>query len=318
MKSWQKWLGTGVGLLLIGYFLIFLLQTLETHDLDALLKPGMALAILAAALVCALLIPLAGFAWSILLHSMGCNWKPAKLTAIIGFTQLAKYVPGNIAQHIGRTTAALVNGMPPSMYLSSVVAETILLLIASLLVGVLSMSLSSTPIPLVGIPLTETAVSFAAILATSLILFAIVLRYSPSLLRWFANAKGKTKLTIPIPSKLASTQAFGLYCIAYLLLGVALCIIAKQHGGLVEPDFFTLPSSFALAWLAGYLAPGVPAGLGVREGAMAILLSNAGPSEYILTVIVAARLATIIADAISFLLSIAIMKSSNVRTGTCP
>ncbi|MCA1804598.1 MAG: hypothetical protein LC646_04465 [Xanthomonadaceae bacterium] len=264
MKSWQKWLGTGVGLLLIGYFLIFLLQTLETHDLDALLKPGMALAILAAALVCALLIPLAGFAWSILLHSMGCNWKPAKLTAIIGFTQLAKYVPGNIAQHIGRTTAALVNGMPPSMYLSSVVAETILLLIASLLVGVLSMSLSSTPIPLVGIPLTETAVSFAAILATSLILFAIVLRYSPSLLRWF------------------------------------------------------LPSSFALAWLAGYLAPGVPAGLGVREGAMAILLSNAGPSEYILTVIVAARLATIIADAISFLLSIAIMKSSNVRTGTCP
>lgn len=307
MKRWHKWFGTCAGLLLLGYFIYFSLQTFKNHDLSALLRPELALAVLTAAFLCALLIPLAGLAWSILLRSMGSNWSPVRLSAIIGFTQMAKYVPGNVAQHIGRTTVALVGGMPPYAYFTSIAAESILLLIASFFVGLLSMSLSSAPMPILGI-CTDTTVIIAVTLTASAIIASVFFRYAPSLLDRFFSSKKLNQFSIPIPKKIAIVKAFGLYCIAYALLGISLWIIAYCHGGFRNADIFTLTASFALAWLAGYLSPGVPAGLGVREGAMAILLSNTGPGEHVLTIIIAARFATIIADALSFVISVAIIK----------
>ncbi|MHB8534985.1 MAG: lysylphosphatidylglycerol synthase domain-containing protein [Sulfuricaulis sp.] len=314
MKPWHRRIGTLSGLLLTGYFLYFAFKTYDVHNLSALLRTKSLLAVTGAALIIALIIPLSGLAWSILLSSISCYWKTKRLITILGFTQLAKYVPGNVAQQIGRTTVALVGGMPPSAFISSVLTETILIIAASLFVGFLSMTLSPIPIPLSVIQLPDTPLFLAAILALSALLLILLFKNAPSIIRHLPRPKKWQKLTLPIPGTRAIGLAFGLYCIAYLLLGLALWLIATCQGGLPNADIFTFTASFTLAWLAGYLALGAPAGLGVREGAMLVLLSNAGPSEHVLTIIIAARLATILSDAFVFALSVYSMRSSKGKT----
>lgn len=309
MKSWKKWVGTGTGILFSGYFLFFALKTFSAHDISALLKTDCLLAIICAALLNALLVPLAGLAWSILLHSMGSHWKATQLIAIIGFTQIAKYVPGNIAQHIGRTTIALINGMPSSLFLSSVLAESVLLLSASVFIGSLSISLSPIPIPAFDLQSTNIINISICILVASAVVVPVLIKYMPHLVRRFSHTQDKNSLTIPAPTAGAAAQAFALYCLSYLVLGFSLWIIATRHGGLDNVNIFSLTASFTLAWLAGYLTPGAPAGLGVREGALVLLLANTGPAEHVLTVVIAARFATILSDAISFAFSAYLMKS---------
>lgn len=309
MKSWKKWLGAIAGLIFSIYFLRFAYETFSVYNFDALLRPDLLFAIFWASILNVLLIPLAGTAWSILLHSMNSQWQPYNLSVMIGFTQIAKYVPGNIAQHIGRTTVALVHGMPAAFFVSSVLAESILLLSASLVIGILSLSLSPIPLLVEHLPFTNRLKVFVFILSALAVSLMLLIKYVPNLIRRFSCTEKNASFSIPVPTISAAAKAFALYCLSYLVLGISLWTIASRHGGLVNINIFLLTASFTLAWLIGYLAPGAPAGLGVREGALVLLLSNTGPPEHVLTVVIAARFATIIADAISFTVSACLMKS---------
>lgn len=314
MKSWKKWLGITAGLLFSGYFLLFAYKTFSTHNFEPLLHPELLTAIFLAAILNVLLIPLAGMAWSLLLDSMGSQWRPITLSVIIGFTQIAKYVPGNIAQHIGRTTVALVQGVPPTLFFSSVLAESILLLAASIFVGVTFLILSPTSLPMTDLSLTHLLTVSGSILVLMTVGLLLLLKYVPHLVQRFSNTAKSSSFSIPAPTTWAAIKAFLLYCFSYLLLGISLWIIALGHGGFVNANLFLLTACFALAWLIGYLAPGAPAGLGVREGALTLLLSNMAPSEHVLTVVIASRMATIIADAVCFAGSAYLMRSIAVKT----
>lgn len=309
MKSWKKWFGIVTGLLLTGYFLFFIFGTYKSYDVKTLLKPGLFQAILVAAFINLLLVPLAGLAWAILLRGMGSHWKPTKLSAIIGITQIAKYVPGNIAQHIGRTTVALMAGIPGPIFISSVLVESILLLLASVFTGFLCLGLSSVVLPVIDIPFFHKLPTLIFILVASALALPIAIYYFPKLFQHFSRLKNFRSVTLPSPPTTASlVQAFLLYCLSYSILGLTFWIIASQYNEYLQFDFFALTASFSLAWLIGYLAPGAPAGLGVREGSLTFLLSNVGPAEHVLTIVIATRFATILSDAICFIISACFMK----------
>lgn len=63
-------------------------------------------------------------------------------------------------------------------------------------------------------------------------------------------------------------------------------------------------SSFALAWVLGFLAPGAPAGLGVREGALAFLLAGSVDDQRVLTLILAMRIVTVMGDGLCWLVGL--------------
>ena len=314
MKSWKKWLGIVSGLVFSGYFFLFAFKTCKANDFHALLRADLLWAIFWASLLNVLLIPLAGTAWSILLRSMNSHWQPAKLSAMIGFTQIAKYVPGNIAQHVGRTTVALAHGMPAAIFISSVLAESMLLLSASLFIGALSLVLSPGPLPLLDLSLANLLTTSVGIISILTVALVLLFKYVPTLVQHFLQKKDNSPIIIPAPTMSAVAKAFSLYCLSYLVLGASLWIIVSQHGEIPNANLFILTACFTLAWLTGYLAPGAPAGLGVREGALVLLLSGAGLAEHVLTVVIAARFATILADAISFVISASLMKAINKET----
>lgn len=125
-----------LGLILAGYFIWFFSKSFHAYEMQALLTlPGLASAA-GASILCALVIPISGWSWSLLLRHQGVRCGVAKLVGIMGVTQLAKYVPGNVAQHLGRASLSLGAGISLKPFMVSVVHEAILAVAASIVVGV--------------------------------------------------------------------------------------------------------------------------------------------------------------------------------------
>jgi uncharacterized membrane protein YbhN (UPF0104 family) len=61
--------------------------------------------------------------------------------------------------------------------------------------------------------------------------------------------------------------------VTFLLQGAILILLARGVFGLTFSDYWLGVGAFALAFVAGFLAPGVPAGIGVREAVLVAGLS---------------------------------------------
>ena len=61
-----------------------------------------------------------------------------------------------------------------------------------------------------------------------------------------------------------------------------------------------LVAGFALAGIVGFVTPGAPAGLGVREGVMLLLLGTQYPAAEAGAIVVGLRLATTLGDILLF------------------
>lgn len=307
MNRLLRWSGGAFALLLAAYFVHFAIGTLKQYDLGALLAPRLLAATAVAAVLYALIIPVSGWAWSVLLRDIGQAWPAPRLAAIMGVTQLAKYVPGNVGQHIGRAALSLSKGIPPGSYAVSVLVETLLAMCAGLAVGLACVLLSPQPASLV---LTEYRLLFGVlVVAMSLALLALLaLPKLAALLPWLLRRIASTARWVDgdfaTPRSSAIVRAFLAYAVNYFLIGFGLWLVARAIGGEVVADYFYLTAAFALSWLIGFLMPGAPAGLGVREGAMALLLASVGTGDAVLVMIAAMRLATLAGDALCFAVSV--------------
>src|SRR3546814_6780064 len=67
-----------------------------------------------------------------------------------------------------------------------------------------------------------------------------------------------------------------------------------KGGAMPGPIFFI--GAFTTSWIAGFVVPGAPAGLGVREVVLTAWLAGALPPATAVLLVVALRIATTIAD----------------------
>ena len=223
--------------LALGYFVHFFVRTLTQPGMAALLTlPAFAAIILGSFATLASVLS-TGWAWH---HLLGENALPTReLVSILGRTQIAKYLPGNVGHHLTRSALAIQSGIP-----LHVVART-LTMEAVLLAG------TGTGIGLLALPVLRPAWR-RAVLADAL---------------------------------------------NFVMLGSALAALAFI---VADPPLTIVPmaiGAFALSWVAGFLVPGAPAGLGVREGVLVALLS---PSvDRALPIVLGFRLATTLGDFLS-------------------
>ena len=67
-------------------------------------------------------------------------------------------------------------------------------------------------------------------------------------------------------------------------------------------DFIATTNIFIISWFLGYITPGAPGGIGVRETALILMLSPILGKESTLMASIILRLVTTISDVIAFLL----------------
>jgi glycosyltransferase involved in cell wall biosynthesis/uncharacterized membrane protein YbhN (UPF0104 family) len=183
--------------------------------------------------------------WLATIRACGHHLPMREGFAISLVSQAAKYIPGNVAHHIGRAALAKQAGLP--LRVSSLVlpVEIACVCFAALLVGGFLISQWLT-------------------LACLLALAAL-------------GATRARKLVLPI---LAFAIGLGLAGVSFALL----------------VDVPQAVPAYPVAWLAGFLLPGAPAGLGVREAALLALLDRAVTPEALGSAIIVHRVITAVVD----------------------
>ncbi|MDQ3137250.1 MAG: hypothetical protein M3Q93_06655 [Gemmatimonadota bacterium] len=250
-----------IAALTLGYFVVFVTRTVTRTDIGTLATGPANGAILLAALGSAVTVTLTAVAWHQLLRPWCVTASVRDLAVILGQSQMAKYLPGNFGHHLARSALTLRAGVPVHAVAATMAMEALWTAAVAVSLGSLGLGLSGHP---------------------------------PALL--LAGAAGVITLGVVAVRQRAPAGVYGLN---FLVLGLALFLVARA---LAQPSLMSLPAfvgSFAIAWVAGFVVPGAPAGLGVREGLLVALLT---PSLGLATMptILGFRIATTLGDLISF------------------
>jgi hypothetical protein len=211
--------------------------------------------------------------WELLRHQRAApGWFQA--TKIYGLSQLAKYVPGNLFHFVGRQAMGLAQGIPGRALVKSAGLE------------LWSLALGACLFTAWLLHLFWPAWNVGAGTALFCVCFVVLV-------------VGFNHFVSP---QLA--HAFVAHC---LFLGfsatmfVATFVVLTDH-----PDSLQvaplLGAAYVVAWLVGLATPGAPAGLGVRETALVLLLEGSGlPQADLLMAVLFARCITVFGDVLFFL-----------------
>lgn len=301
MRTAWRVAAVAVALALAAYFLWFAMHALDMSTLKAALSsPRQLFGVLMAALLYTLVIPVTGWAWKQLLEKQGEQWSMWRLARILSLAQIAKYIPGNVAQHASRAVLSVRSGMGVRALVATVAQETILAVAASVLVGILALAVSVQGIHRVSAQYAGWLFALGAGLGIAVLVLASV-ELTPERLRDHPKRWLRVVARIGgLPGPRATLGSLVAYVINYLMIGFGLWIVARAMGLPSAVDYGLVTAAFALSWVLGFLAPGAPAGLGAREGIMLLLLNGSAPVQSVVIFVLVARVVTMLGDALCF------------------
>jgi uncharacterized membrane protein YbhN (UPF0104 family) len=89
---------------------------------------------------------------------------------------------------------------------------------------------------------------------------------------------------------------------ASILSGISVFLLIEVFFDVPQISLFQVICGFALSWVIGFVVPGAPGGVGIREATFVLLFRQSMPESVALQVIVLFRLVTIAADLILYAL----------------
>ena len=227
------------------------------------------------------------YGWVRWLRTAGAQDVPAGAGIIVFCrSQISKYIPGNIFHLVARQALGRELGAShPSLALSSVLESCALILVACLIAVLTNWSSGRLP----AVPRLAVFIAGGLCLAGA-IAAAIVIRRSD--LRFAFRRSGNVALT--------------LLCYLPFFLGNGLCLalLAGLNHSLTGEVILGMTGAWSASWLAGYVAPGPPGGLGVREATLIFALSGWMGQPESIALSMAMRLASIAGDVTLWLVSL--------------
>lgn len=217
------------------------------------------------------------------------------------YANVAKYLPGSVWSLVGRVVLCRRLGV------SSLVASAALLMDAVCqVVGGVIVGLAALPTFAAGGPLGERAALVPVVAAVA----ALVGGMHPAVLNLaLATAErllarlGRPRALPRVPYRYGFVLAMLLFYTfnwAVLGLGFALLGQALSPAPLATGQLLMLAGAFTIAWNVGVFALFAPAGLGVREAAIAVLLAAAFPAGWPALLALAARVWIVLGEALAF------------------
>lgn len=234
--------------------------------------------------------------WIMVNVSLGVGWRwiiiilgekiSTRTSIMVSFrTQAAKYLPGNIFHHLGRTVLAHKHGVTLSNAGISIVLESlILVLMASLL----------------GISFLSQQVYFEASLLVlfGLILVVIIVLIKTNLLRRlyiFRNIQYNN----PIAWTIIGISYSGVFFFQSCMFISFSTVVADN----LRLGFFEVLEMVSIAWAAGFVVLGAPGGMGVREAVYSTFAQSEELEWQLLYIATLMRVSSIVGDLICFIFS---------------
>ncbi|MEW5833881.1 MAG: hypothetical protein AB1832_02350 [Pseudomonadota bacterium] len=286
------------------YFVLYAHRALAGKDLSALLDRNVMAAGACLTLLYASSILTTSLAWTRLLRALKQPARLSRLLPIVATTQFGKYLPGNVAQHLGRIALALRSGVALPAAVFSVAYELLLALVASAHIGALTL-LWSPPPAILKWRITE----YRLPLLGAVTVFALgSLWLAPRIAVWLGRYRsGQASAAATAPAHLhldpvSALVCYGFYASSYVLIGIGLWAVAHTLAGgtAAVPGILFFVGAFASSWILGFVAPGAPAGLGIREAVLSAWLSGVLAPANVVLLVVMLRIATTLGDLLNF------------------
>jgi glycosyltransferase 2 family protein len=228
-----------------------------------------------------------GLAWRRCLALLGVQ-RPAGDTLRRYFVgQLGKYVPGGIWPVVGRAEMARRGGVPASAAYGST--------LLSMAMAYLAATLTLAAAALVAGAGRVGEVAWQPVVA---ILPLGVLALHPSVLAWGLGVfrrVTKREIALPIPTWPVSIGLLVRHVPAWIGVSVATWLVAST----LDPgavDVRNLVFATSLSWVVGFLAVGVPGGIGVREAVFVASATSLSSSGVAAAVAVVSRAVFVLVD----------------------
>lgn len=254
--------------------------------------------------------------YAILVYFLGKPWK--KFVTVITGQQvegpeayyictkanLMKYIPGNVLQFVGRNELAINHDMSHKDVACATVLDTLCMVLSAVTVamvfhlkGLFSWLLQYMQLELLLICLLVMIFVGACILI-------LLYRKVPYFRFLFekSNVKAMVTGTAFFWIFYLGTAAM-LYLIFHFVLGVSFTV----------PELSILVGTWAIGYLMGYVMPGAPGGIGIRELVLCFLLQTIINQDTVLLATVLLRVANIFGEIIAFLVALVLYKLTSCR-----
>ncbi|ESY91020.1 YbhN family protein [Mesorhizobium sp. LNHC209A00] len=252
---------------------------------EMLQRPRFTVMIVACALLYALALQLVALAWFTLLVSVGEKAiSPVRAIRVFTRTQVYKYLPTNVIHLVGRFVLAARYGAAKDALSYAQVMEIILMILAS---GSVALLFSFSFLLKIGEDhgishYLASAVYIGAGLAALMLAPLVAGRYFQ-----------RTRKHVALSMAAISVACYGLFFLANG--SIVVLLVHVLYGPTIEWKMVIGVS--AAGWLLGFIVPGAPGGLGVREAVFIAGLSSVGiPAAAATAVAVAHRVVTLLGD----------------------
>lgn len=219
-----------------------------------------------------------------------------------GRTNIAKYIPGNVFHFAGRQILARSFGWPQAVVGLTSIAETILVALGA---GLSAMGFAA-------FTETDALEIFTRLVSPSVyisvgagIAFLWIISTQASLIPYFSRFQSVAKIQ-EFARSAHPAIALLQYIIFFLSGGVLFWVLSAALSGQWQAQHIAMAGfAYVASWLAGYMSPGAPGGIGVREAALVLLLGGSIGEAHALLLGVGLRVVTTFGD--FFLLALALL-----------
>jgi hypothetical protein len=206
--------------------------------------------------------------WKLILDKLDVSLPFLKGIKIMFYSQLGKYLPGKIWTFTGRMYFCQKVGIPNSKTFISMVLELALTVLSGILIFLISLLFSSR--------FKMDINPFLLIVVAILIITVIHPKILVRIINFFLRLLKKQPIKIDLDfSQILIMTAY--YCIIWFCFGIAFYFLINSVTFIPPSKIPIITGSFAISSTIGVMALFAPAGLGVREAILAVLLNNFFP-----------------------------------------
>ena len=220
---------------------------------------------------------------------------------------IGKYLPGNVMHYVERNIFAAEQGISQIDVTTSTILEIVGQVFTSFLITIPFLFNEIKSIMSLHIERDMTKI-FLLIFMIALILMFVISRKNEKVNQIFKKITQK-KFAMMFAGNIC------LYGMCYLIYGLLLNVILYHINPNVMNlhDALLMISANTIAWLIGFIIPGVPGGIGVRELTLTTIASGTAFEQTILIAAVFQRIISIFGDLTSYLWGLYLSKKISFR-----